>query len=227
MTRPGRILFIAGAVFGVAWLINTLKDGDSPASKPAIAQVPTEDTLSTEGPLSATEPASMSTPALVLTDAETQAVKEFEARVADYEALHHKLEATLPALPDKATPEQIDQNQQALVALITTARRNAKRGDFFTPGMEALVKRALGALVAGPDGQSLKATIMDENPGPLDVSVNDRYPDVAPVTSMPVQLLGTLPKLPADLEYRFLGKHLVLVCTTARIVLDLTPNVLP
>ena len=227
MTHPVRILFIAGAIVGVTWVISTLKDHNAPASRAANAQVPTEDTLSTEKPPSAIEPASKDTPDIVLTDAETQAVREFEARVADYAALQQKLEATLPPLPDKATPEQIDQHQQALVALITTARKNAKRGDFFTPGMEALVKRALGALVAGPDGKSLKATIMDENPGPLDVSVNDRYPDVAPVTSMPVQLLGTLPKLPADLEYRFLGKHLVLVCTTARIVLDLTPNVLP
>ena len=178
-------------------------------------------------PASATEPASQDTPAIVLTDAEKQAVKEFEARVADYAALHQKLEATLPALPDKATPEQIDQHQQALVALITTARKDAKRGDFFTPGMEALVRRTLGALLGGPGGTSLKATIMDENPGALDVGVNDRYPDVAPVSSMPVQLLETLPKLPAELEYRFLGKHLVLVCTPARIVLDFTPNVLP
>ncbi len=114
-----------------------------------------------------------------------------------------------------------------MVALITTARKDAKRGDIFTPGMEALVKRDLGALLSGPAGASFKATIMDENPGSLDVGVNDRYPDVAPVTSMPVQLLETLPKLPAELEYRFLGKRLVLVCIPARIVLDLTPNVLP
>ncbi|RPH63427.1 MAG: hypothetical protein EHM89_04030 [Acidobacteria bacterium] len=227
MTNQIRILLISGAILGVTWLISTLK-GDSPASKAAIEdQVPPEDTLSTESPPSAIAPASIDNPAIVLTDAETQAAKEFEARVADYMALQQKLEATIPTLPDKATPEQIDQHQQALVALITTARKDAKRGEFFTPGMEALVRRALGVLVGGPDGTSLKATIMDENPGTLDVGVNDRYPDVAPVSSMPVQLLETLPRLPAELEYRFLGRHLVLVCTAARIVLDLTPDVLP
>jgi hypothetical protein len=41
---------------------------------------------------------------------------------------------------------------------------------------------------------------------------------------MPIELLET-PKLP-ELEYRFLGRHLV-PCIPARIVLDLTPNVLP
>jgi hypothetical protein len=49
-------------------------------------------------------PASSNTPALVLTNADKQAVTEFEARVAEYAALHQKLEASLPALPDKATP---------------------------------------------------------------------------------------------------------------------------
>jgi hypothetical protein len=29
------------------------------------------------------------------------------------------------------------------------------------------------------------------------------------------------------MEYRFLGKRVVLVCTAAELVLDLTPNVLP
>ena len=227
MTNPIRILLIGGAILGVTWLISTLKDNDSPASRAAIAQAPPEDTLSTETPLSATEPASKNTPAIVLTDAETQAAREFEARVADYVALHQKLEATFPALPDKATPEQIDQHQQALVALITAARKDAKQGDFFTPGMEALVRRSLETMLGGPRGQDLKAAIMDDNPGALDVIVNDRYPDAAPVSSMPVQLLETLPKLPAELEYRFLGKHLVLMCTPARIVLDFTPNVLP
>jgi hypothetical protein len=227
MTNSIRILLISGAILGATWLVSTLKDDDSPAPKAAIAQVPAEATLSTEETLSATEPASKDTPAIVLTDAEMQAANEFEAHVADYVVLHHKLEATLPALSDRATPEQIDQHQQALVALITTARKDSKRGDFFTPGMEALVRRALEALVGGPGGQSLKATIMDENPGSLDVGVNGRYPDVAPVSSMPAQLLETLPKLPAELEYRFLGKQLALVCTPARIVLDFTPNVLP
>ena len=227
MTNPIRILLISGAILGVTWLISALKDNDSPASRAAIAPVLPADTLSTEKPLSATEPASKNTPAIVLTDAETQAAREFEARVADYVALHQKLEATLPALPDKATPEQIDQHQQALVALIQKERKNAKPGEFFTPGMVTLVKRASAATVDGPDGEEIKASIMEDNPGPLDVSVNGRYPDVAPVSSMPVQLLETLPKLPAELEYRFLGKQLVLVCTPARIVLDFTPNVLP
>jgi hypothetical protein len=219
MIQPIRFLIFAGAALVAPVFLGNCAKADAPASRPVASP--------TQTPASRTESAPTDSPAIVLADAEKQAVAEFETRVADHATLHQKLEATLPALPDKATPEQIDRHQQALVALITTARKDAKRGDFFTPGMEALVRRSLAALVAGPDGASHRATIMDENPGPLDINVNDPYPDVAPVSSMPVHLLETLPKLPADLEYRFLGRHLVLVCTPARIVLDLTPNVLP
>jgi len=200
MARPIRFLILAGAVFVAPALVGT---------HASCTRAPKVE------------------PAIVLTDAETQAAREFEARVADYSALHHKLEATIPPLPADATPEQIDQYQQAMGAMIQTARKDAKPGEFFTPGMEALVRRALGAMLGGPGGESLRATIMDDNPGLPEVSVNDRYPDSAPVTSMPVQLLETLPRLPTELEYRFLGRRMVLVYIPARIVLDLTPNVLP
>lgn len=219
MTQPIRFLILAGAVLVAPVLVGNCAKADPPASK-------AKATL-TETPASQTEPTSTDSSAFVLTDAETQVVQDFLARIADYVALHQKLEASLPTLPDNATPEQIDQHQQALLALIPTARKDAKQGDLFTPGMDALVRRALEAVLAGPGGASPRAMIMDDNPGSLDVGVNGRYPDVAPVSSMPVQLLERLPKLPTELEYRFVGKQMVLVCTPAGIILDLTPNVLP
>ena len=198
MTQPTRFFIVAAAVFTAPMLVGTYA-----------CSRPSDDS------------------GFVLTEAEKQVITEFNGRVADHAALHQKLDATLPALPVEATPEQIDQHQESLHALIATARKGAKPGDFFTPGMEALVRRALETLLGDQRGEDLKATIMDENPGAIEVGVNDRYPDEAPVSSMPVQLLETLPKLPAELEYRFLGKRLVLVCAPANIVLDFTRNVLP
>ena len=228
MTNLIRMLLISGAILGVSWLVSTLRN-DSRASKAAIEdQVPPGDTPSAEDPPSAIEPAPIDGPAIVLTDAEAQAVTGFDARVADYMALHLKLEATLPALPDKATPEQIDTHQRSMVALIQKARMNAKPGEFFTPGMVTLVKRASVATVDGPDGDEVKASIMDENPGTLlSINVNDRYPEGVPVSTMPIELLETLPKLGEKLEYLFLGKRLILMDTCCQIVLDTTPNVLP
>ena len=159
--------------------------------------------------------------------AETQAVVAFQARVADYVALHRKLEAGLPKLPKKASPEQVDTNQRDLGLLIKNARSDAKRGQLFAPDMEALIKRTLAAIVTGPDGKIMKASIMDENPGVPALSVNDRYPDSVPLSTMPPEVLAALPRLEEDIEYRFIGERLVLMDAHAHIIIDFTDDVLP
>jgi hypothetical protein len=158
---------------------------------------------------------------------EAQAVAAFETRVNEYVALHERLEATLPHVPRRATPEQVDKNQRELGDLIKSARRAAKPGEFFTPGMQALVKRVLGEVLAGPDGKTVKASIMDENPGLPKLVLNERYPSSIPLSTMPPQVLAPLPKLHGELEYRFIGSRLILLDTEADIILDFTDDVLP
>lgn len=173
-------------------------------------------------------PASMDKRPVQLTAAETQAVKDFEVRLKDYAALRQKLDGNLKPPDKSATPEQIDEYREQLRGQIKTARVGAKRGHFFTPGMEALVRRVCASTVSGTtDGKEVKSTIMDENPGELpDLTINERYPDSVPVTTMPAQLLETLPKLENKMEYHFVGKRLVLVDAAAGVVLDYTPNVI-
>jgi len=183
------------------------------------------------------KPVSMAESPLVLTASEAQAVSEFETRLKNYLALHRKLEATLPGVPKQATPEQVVENQQALNALIRTARAgekqgefftaDAKQGEFFTPDIQALVRRALAAALAGPEGKDRTASIMDENTDVANLKVNDRYPDAIPLSTMPLQVLKILPKLDEGLEYRFVGKRLVLIDTHANMIVDFTENVLP
>jgi hypothetical protein len=230
MNNSIRILIIAGVVVAAGWLIRTHASGDPPASgnQPAPASTPASKG-STATPASQTEPVSKDTPAIVLTEAETQTVKDFEARVTEYVALHHKLEGNIPPLPEKnATPEQIEQHKKAFCALVQTTRKGAKQGEFFTAGMVDLVRRALKATLDGASGPAIKQSIKDDGTPPsAGVNVNDCYPDGAPVSSMPMELLTTLPNLDETLEYRFVGKRLALVDSPAQLVLDLTPNVLP
>ena len=103
---------------------------------------------------------------------------------------------------------------------------NAKSGEFFTPGMIELARRASVATVDGPDGDEIKATIMDENPGTLpSVNVNDRYPDGVPVTTMPIGARHTSKAGRAGVPLS--GQTLILLDTCRQIVLDITPNVMP
>ena len=158
---------------------------------------------------------------------EAQTVAAFKERVKEYVALHEKLEATLPKFAERGTPEQVDKNQRALGALIKSARSDAKPGDFFSPGMVALVKRVLGEVLSGPAGKTIKASIMDENPGVPKLVINERYPSSVPLSTMPPEILEPLPELKGELEYRFIGRRLILLDTEADIILDFTGNVLP
>ena len=158
--------------------------------------------------------------------AEAQAVETFEAQVKEYRVLHKKLESTVSGLPRHATPEQIDKNRRALGDLIKSARKDAKPGDFFSAGMKAYVKRVVGGILSGPDGKAIKASIMDENPGVPSLTINERYPPSIPLSTMTPHILAALPKLPEDLEYRFIGLRLILLDTQADIILDYAEGIL-
>jgi hypothetical protein len=164
---------------------------------------------------------------ITLSPKETQAATVFTERVKEYLVLHRKMEASLPKLPKEATPEQLDKNQRGLWSLISAERADAKPGEFFTPAMQGLVRRTMKAVLGGPDGKTIRASIMDENPGVPNLKVNDRYPDTVPLSTMPPPVLEPLPKLEEDLEYRFVGERLVLVDAHAHLIVDFTEDVLP
>jgi hypothetical protein len=156
--------------------------------------------------------------------------KELETmlqRIDEYVKLHKELEDKLPKLSDEATPEDIDKNQRALARLIQEKRRGAKPGDIFTAEAQTVIKRLLARVFAGPDGAALRASIMDENPTGIKLTVNGRYPDAVPLSTVPPQVLQGLPKLPEEMEYRFINRHLILMDVHAHIVVDFVENALP
>ena len=157
---------------------------------------------------------------------EAQAVVAFKDKVVEYAALREKLKGRAPDRPDEATPQEVDANQRGLGDLIKSARADAKQGDFFSPGMETLVRKILQDILARPSGDTVKGSIMDENPGIPEILVNQRYPSAVPLSTMPPEVLERLPKLKEQLEYRFIGPKLVLVDTEADIILDFTGDVL-
>jgi hypothetical protein len=162
-----------------------------------------------------------------LTEDEARALATMNDRIRDYLALHEKIEATLPRLPDKATPQQIDTNQRLFEKKMREARANAKPGNLFTPEARPVILKLLAAVFAGPEGKKLKASIMDENPVDVPHGVNARYPDTVPLSTVPPDVLQTMPKLTEDLEYRFIGDDLILLDTHAHIIVDFVEDALP
>ena len=64
-------------------------------------------------------------------------------------------------------------------------------------------------------------------PAKIELQVNQSYPENIPLQSTPPSLLLNLPELPKGLEYRILGRELVLRDSDANIVVDYVPNALP
>jgi hypothetical protein len=158
---------------------------------------------------------------------DAKALAGFLDRVNQYVELHRKLEDALPHLSKESTPQQIDTHQRALGEHIQKARQAAKAGDIFTPDSQVAIKRLLARVLGGSDGNALKASIMDENPGVEHLRVNDRYPDTVPLSTIPPQVLEGLPKLPEEMEFRFIGNTLILMDVHAHIIADFIPNAFP
>lgn len=161
----------------------------------------------------------------------TPAEREFEDRVEQYLHLRKDVERDAPKLKDKATPEEIELHEQALAHGIQAARHAARPGDILGPvegQVRATVKRAL----RGPQGRDARAKADEENPEAdgtqrVNVSVNAVYPEAQPVSGMPAELLQKLPPLPPELEYRFVGRDLILLDAKARLILDFLKDVAP
>jgi hypothetical protein len=168
-----------------------------------------------------------SPPAGQKVNADAKVMAEFEERAKAYVELHRKVEKTLTDLPKDATPEQINKHQMALAQLISRARSGAQFGEIFTKETRALFRRYLARVFAGREGTQLKAVIMDENPGKLQLHVGGRYPEGVPLSTLPPQVLATLPKLPEELEYRFIGDRLVLHDIHAHTIVDVIENAIP
>jgi hypothetical protein len=190
------------------------RDTGVPASPPATSESPVNapPTERVVGPLS---------------QEDAQALATMNDRLKEYIELHQKLERTLPAVPKDATPQQIDQNQRALEKLVRETRKSAKPGDIFTPEARPVIKRLLASVFGGPDGKQLKSSIMDENPVGIKLAVNSRYPDSVPLSTVPPEVLQTLPKLPEELEYRFIGDRIVLFDLHSHVIADFIEDALP
>ena len=158
-------------------------------------------------------------------------VADFKKKVDDYIKLRDGAAKDGPAVTDKATPGEISAAEQALGKNIRALRVNAKRGDFFTPATQAMFRRLLNPAVKGKDGFDNKRIIKDDAPEPKEIpfQVNATYPKDLPLSTVPPDVLMSLPALPKDkhIEYRFTGKHLLLYDANANLIIDFMLNALP
>jgi hypothetical protein len=160
---------------------------------------------------------------------EARVFKIFTARVQQYITLRKNVEASLPALKPTNDVARIAQHEHALARKISQARSGARQGDIFTDEVTREFRRIIRAEFAGPDGQLARTTIRRDDPSKavIRLHVNEVYPEDLSLTTTPPTLLSKLPELPQELAYRIVGHDLTLKDTTAGLIVDLIPNVIP
>ncbi len=156
-----------------------------------------------------------------------QGYKEFQERVNSYVKLRKSIEQAVPPAKPTDQAERIQARRLLLTQKMMVARKDARRGEIFTHEATKQFRKQINRTFRGAEGRELRKTISQGSPVKLRLQVNQTYPEDFPVTTMPPTLLLELPKLPPEVEYRVVGRDLVLQDSETRLVLDFIRGVYP
>jgi hypothetical protein len=159
-------------------------------------------------------------------DAQPASLAQFNAAIHQYAQLHRQIERQLPPFRAHSDAQDIIESSNAMASALQTARAAAREGDIFTREVAALLRtRVSDALAAhGFLPEEMVAGTLEEadDEAPLPV-VNGRFPWRRGAAMWPC-VLDALPQLPQELQYRFIGRDLVLVDTHADVIVDIVRN---
>jgi hypothetical protein len=158
-------------------------------------------------------------------NAHAQVMAQFSERVAAYLALQKKVEGTLPAQKETNDPQRITEHIARLATGIRAARANAKAGDIFNSAAEQFRQ----AIQEDSKDRSVrdKFAAMQEVPKGTPPRVNADYPETAALATVPPLILNRLQRLPDGLEYRFMGRDLILRDSRANLIVDVLHEAVP
>ncbi len=166
----------------------------------------------------------------VRTNRDAATLADFQARVAAYVALKKKLDKQTPDLKQTNDPIQIETSQKLLASKLINVRKDARPGDIFTSEIGAKFRQLLIPEVKGTTGRETRHELKedveerDEKNPKVPMKVNIEYPEGAALPTTPPNVLASLPTLPEGLEYRIIGRNLILRDVDANIIVDFIPN---
>jgi len=158
------------------------------------------------------------------TNKDAAVITEFQKRVDNYIKLRQGIEAQTGRLKTTATQEKLSYQTGEILHKVREARRNAREGDLFTPDVTAEIRRLIAMAMQG-DAAHVQQSLRHSEPVQLHLKVNDKYPEKVPLQTTPPTLLGNLPKLPPEIEYRITGRDLVLLDAKINLVIDVIRGV--
>jgi hypothetical protein len=159
-------------------------------------------------------------------NAQGAATLEFKKRIDEYMKVHNEAESKVPSLKKTDDPKEISDREKALGQTIMTLRANAQPGDIFAPAYQPYFVKIVQDDFKGRSAADRKA-IINELPKNMKVDINTVYPTTLPLATFPPALLRKLPDLPSDLEYRIVGRSLLLRDVKANLIVDILRDVVP
>jgi hypothetical protein len=139
-------------------------------------------------------------------------------------AFHNNVEKMVPPLKETANPEEIAKREQALGAALIKQRPDAKEADFFLKEYQPYLIRIVKQDFAKRSAADRKALVV-ELPKDVKIAVNMVYPPTLPLATFPANLLKALPELPKELEYRIVGRHLILRDVKGNVIVDVMRDI--
>ncbi len=159
-------------------------------------------------------------------NAQRAATLAFQDRIKIYLKTHNEGESKVPNLKDTDDPKQISSREEALARAIQTLRANAQIGDIFAPASQPYFIKIVQDDFAMRSAVDRKA-IISELPKDMNADINTVYPTTLPLATFPAGLLRKLPDLPPELEYRLVGRSLILRDVKANLIVDILRDVVP
>jgi hypothetical protein len=158
--------------------------------------------------------------------AKDQALQEFDQRLVEYVSLRRSVSEKMMPIAPTASGRELAARQMELAGALKSARAAAKPGDLIPPSIAAMIR-----LIVLDDFRRRSATdgaaAFSEVPNAPRPAINTPYPASAALPTLPPLLLSRLPRLPEHLQYRFYGRHLVVLDGDTAIIVDYLADVLP
>lgn len=188
----------------------SMESADPPANNSAAAPIAAASASTSDAQLAA--------------NAQGSATLEFQKRIQAYLKTHNEAENRVPNLKSTDDPQKISDREKALAEMIMTLRAGAKPGEIFAPDYQPYFIKIVRDDFATRSARDRKA-LVEELPAKMKVDINTVYPTTLPLATFPPALLRKLPDLPPELEYRIVGRSLILRDVKANLIVDILRDV--
>jgi hypothetical protein len=160
-------------------------------------------------------------------NAQAAALQEFQTRLDAYLKLRSQLAGRLKPLSQTPSAVELAGRQEAQAASMKAARVHAKQGDLIPPLVAQLIVKTVREDFQRRN-PTAKMGVFEEVPAVKGASlINKTYPADAALPTVPALLLQNLPRLPDNLQYRFVGRDVVILDGDLQVVIDYIARVLP